>query len=288
MMDDMEQQTLRGMAECMDMVRAELIEAGVVDASVPPMMLANAVLNFIARERAAARSPLSDVDARLPKWIDDQKGKDPGTDDLVHEIVRLNAELAALRRQMEQDWCPECHYRASHPEAATAVPEIEFAYLPNEPRRIMVASQEVVDGKLLVCVAIKGAAAHSADGAALGQMGKPDGRLTAPQQSAVDEALACIEFHAPAEVYRQVRAVLDTHFDRKYRAPVQVSLAGIHVARLYFDWSREGTGFGQLSIGKQEDGRVTCMNECMGRAFVRDALHAAIDALVDAAELEEK
>jgi hypothetical protein len=36
--------TTQGMADCMDMVRTELIEAGVIDPSTPPMMVANAVL----------------------------------------------------------------------------------------------------------------------------------------------------------------------------------------------------------------------------------------------------
>lgn len=42
------------MAGCMDMVRQELIEAGVIDKAVPPMMVANAVLAHIARQPAAA------------------------------------------------------------------------------------------------------------------------------------------------------------------------------------------------------------------------------------------
>jgi hypothetical protein len=40
--------TMRGMADCMDMVRGELIEAGIIDANVPPMMVANAVMAHIA------------------------------------------------------------------------------------------------------------------------------------------------------------------------------------------------------------------------------------------------
>lgn len=40
---------MEGMAECMDMVRQELIEAGIIDKSVPPMMVSNAVLTRVAR-----------------------------------------------------------------------------------------------------------------------------------------------------------------------------------------------------------------------------------------------
>jgi hypothetical protein len=41
---------MRGMADCMHMVREELIEAGVVDASVPPMFLTEAIIAHIRRE----------------------------------------------------------------------------------------------------------------------------------------------------------------------------------------------------------------------------------------------
>ena len=34
------------------------------------------------------------VDAKLPKWIDDAKGKDPFTDDLIHYIEQLRAAPA--------------------------------------------------------------------------------------------------------------------------------------------------------------------------------------------------
>jgi hypothetical protein len=40
---------LEGMAACMDMVRAELIEAGVITDNVPPMFVADAVLGYIAK-----------------------------------------------------------------------------------------------------------------------------------------------------------------------------------------------------------------------------------------------
>jgi hypothetical protein len=50
--------TLQGMADCMAMVRQELIEAGVIDKSVPPMMVADAVVAHIARgDRQAAKVP---------------------------------------------------------------------------------------------------------------------------------------------------------------------------------------------------------------------------------------
>jgi hypothetical protein len=45
---------LHGMADCMDMVRQEFIEAGIIDKSVAPMFVANAVLGYIAEVEGRA------------------------------------------------------------------------------------------------------------------------------------------------------------------------------------------------------------------------------------------
>lgn len=55
-MTDDELQTMRGMADCMDMVRQELIEAGIVDKAVPPMMVANAVVYYMNMQATAANA----------------------------------------------------------------------------------------------------------------------------------------------------------------------------------------------------------------------------------------
>lgn len=39
---------LQGMADCMDMVRQEFIQSGLIDESIPPMFVVNAVLNKFA------------------------------------------------------------------------------------------------------------------------------------------------------------------------------------------------------------------------------------------------
>lgn len=43
------------MAECMDMVRSELIEMGIIDSSVPPMMIADAVGDKLKESTEALR-----------------------------------------------------------------------------------------------------------------------------------------------------------------------------------------------------------------------------------------
>src|SRR5688500_10918181 len=47
---------LDGMAACMDMVRQELIEAGVITEKVPPMFVSTAVLSVIAAKNAEIAS----------------------------------------------------------------------------------------------------------------------------------------------------------------------------------------------------------------------------------------
>lgn len=53
--------TVQGMADCMDMVRQELIEAGVIGADVAPMFIANAVLAKLAASAPAlAQEPVAE------------------------------------------------------------------------------------------------------------------------------------------------------------------------------------------------------------------------------------
>lgn len=44
---------LEGMAECMDMVRQELIDGGIIGASTPPMMVGSAVIKFVNELRSS-------------------------------------------------------------------------------------------------------------------------------------------------------------------------------------------------------------------------------------------
>ena len=58
---------------------------------------------------------------------------------------------------------------------------------------------------------------------------------------------------------------------------------------LYFNWSMEGVGFGQLSVEYDRDlDKITCDNECMSREKVRKILVAFANHLVDNCELECK
>ena len=64
---------------------------------------------------------------------------------------------------------------------------------------------------------------------------------------------------------------------------------GLHHAGAYFDWGWKGCGFGQLSFDyDNETGKITCMNECMGREAVRQLLHAFADYVADNAVLDDE
>ena len=56
-------------------------------------------------------------------------------------------------------------------------------------------------------------------------------------------------------------------------------------ANAYFGWSWKGCGFGQLSFSRDKDGKLTCMNECLSREYVRDILHAFADHIANEVEL---
>lgn len=68
--------------------------------------------------------------------------------------------------------------------------------------------------------------------------------------------------------------------------PVEVSLHDIIKCDLYFNWSQETVGFGQLAVSVKlvkEEGntvmRVTGDTEAMGREWTTKALHALVDAI---------
>ncbi len=62
----------------------------------------------------------------------------------------------------------------------------------------------------------------------------------------------------------------------------------IHTADVYFDWSWTGCGWGQFSFScDRETGRITGMNETMGRDSVRKFLHAFADYVADRVVLED-
>jgi hypothetical protein len=55
----------------------------------------------------------------------------------------------------------------------------------------------------------------------------------------------------------------------------------------YIQWGQKGCGFGQLAFGPDKGGRLTCDSECMGREWVRQALHALADHVADNAHFSD-
>lgn len=66
---------------------------------------------------------------------------------------------------------------------------------------------------------------------------------------------------------------------------IQIEKEDIINLNVYFNWGKEGFGFGQLSF-HQVDGKIKCMNECMSRETVRELMHAFVDTVVDNAEMD--
>lgn len=71
---------------------------------------------------------------------------------------------------------------------------------------------------------------------------------------------------------------------QRERGPVEIGT--VHRGA-YFDWSQPGCGFGQLSFSTDRTGRLTCDSECMGREWVRAALHALADHVADTAHFTD-
>jgi hypothetical protein len=71
-----------------------------------------------------------------------------------------------------------------------------------------------------------------------------------------------------------------------FQQPIQVSPDGVHGASLYFDWGQRTVGFGQCSIHRDsKTGEITADTEGMGKEWLRRALYAAVDVLVENAKL---
>lgn len=89
---------IEAMAECMDMVRQDLITAGIIDKAVPPMMLPEAVIASVQKAVAAEREAC----AQLAQWTPDPLGlsqkiaaaiRDRGQEQALAEVVRLAKEI---------------------------------------------------------------------------------------------------------------------------------------------------------------------------------------------------
>jgi hypothetical protein len=60
----------------------------------------------------------------------------------------------------------------------------------------------------------------------------------------------------------------------------------IHYAKIYFNWSWPGVGFGETSVGSsREDGHLVIDAECMSKERARQLLYALVDKVIDEAEL---
>lgn len=100
---------MQAMAECMDMVRQELVEAGIIDERVPPMFVAEAVRSRVGTLLSDMRSALVELTAVQRKLID------------------ANAEIAALllARDAARNFCGRCGKRLTTDLVHTCTPPAE-------------------------------------------------------------------------------------------------------------------------------------------------------------------
>jgi hypothetical protein len=89
---DIAEQNMRGMAECMDMVRQELIQAGIVEATVPPMMVANAVVKYMLIQNEAAKAEAKFAD----EMHDRAKNAEAEIESLKTELIASYGSRAGL------------------------------------------------------------------------------------------------------------------------------------------------------------------------------------------------
>lgn len=72
-----------------------------------------------------------------------------------------------------------------------------------------------------------------------------------------------------------------------FTQPVRVTLDDLHNAHFYFSWAQQTVGFGQCSISRDPaTGQVSADTEGMGKEWLRRALYAAVDTLVENAKLD--
>lgn len=63
-----EELTTQGMADCMDMVRQELIEAGIIEPSIAPMFIANAVVAYVRNALAQEKRHAVILEKKAQHW----------------------------------------------------------------------------------------------------------------------------------------------------------------------------------------------------------------------------
>lgn len=66
-----------------------------------------------------------------------------------------------------------------------------------------------------------------------------------------------------------------------------VEIGRIHACDLYFDWSMQGVGFGQLEVELDvATGKLLLDNECMSRERVATILHALADHITATSKMD--
>ena len=103
-----------GMAECMDMLRRDLIAAGLIESSVPPMFMTEAILGAIQKAQARAKwlevenannLDLLRAERDLVASIWEASGAENGRS-LVEQIAAMRADAGRYRWLRNESDCP--------------------------------------------------------------------------------------------------------------------------------------------------------------------------------------
>jgi hypothetical protein len=141
---DTELVTMQAMAECMDMVRQELVEAGVIDERVPPMFVSEAVVTKLRQLRAAfhvnmLRAYPERTHAEIAAEIDRTCwGNALTANDEILALHRqlaaekLRAELAEARATSKSQECIELRERMAARPAIPRTAEQAIAFIGNQ------------------------------------------------------------------------------------------------------------------------------------------------------------
>jgi hypothetical protein len=146
-----EWQTVMAMADCMDMVRQELVEAGVIDKDVPPMFVADAVLASLGRTRAAFHSNMvraypershdeiaAEIDkacgtvANSPEFEGISRSEEVLALHRQLAAEKLRADLAEARATSKSQECIELRERMAARPAIPRTSEQAIAFIGNQ------------------------------------------------------------------------------------------------------------------------------------------------------------
>lgn len=94
-----------GMADCMDLLRRDMIQAGIIGESVPPMFMSEAILGYIGKlQRDAAKGRLREINyKKVRKIVKDQKVATRVAQQFLSDEYDRSQPLYEQRNKLEKE-----------------------------------------------------------------------------------------------------------------------------------------------------------------------------------------